>query len=64
MDLNRATAGELESLPGIGPALARRIISFREDHGPFRTLDDLVQVPGIGPKVLADIRSTGRLRVR
>jgi competence protein ComEA len=46
--VNQATAPELERLPSIGPALAQRIIAFRERHGPFRTLDDLLGVPGIG----------------
>jgi competence ComEA-like helix-hairpin-helix protein len=49
VDINRATAAELEGLPRVGPALARRIIERRTNHGPFRSLDDLRHVRGIGP---------------
>lgn len=52
LDLNRADARALESLPGIGPALAERILRFRSENGPFRTLEDLLEVSGIGPKTL------------
>ncbi|HVP39906.1 MAG TPA: helix-hairpin-helix domain-containing protein [Candidatus Saccharimonadales bacterium] len=48
--LNRATQAELETLPGIGPALARRILEFRATHGPFRAAAELRLVRGIGPK--------------
>jgi len=58
IDVNRATAAELESLPGIGPALARRIIEHREAHGPFRSVDDLEKVSGIGPRMLERIRGS------
>ncbi len=50
LDLNRATAGELEELPGIGPVLAQRIVDHREDHGPFTQVGDLREVPGIGER--------------
>jgi competence ComEA-like helix-hairpin-helix protein len=53
LDLNRATAQELDALPGLGPALARRIVAYRESHGPFRAVPELDQVPGIGPSRLA-----------
>ena len=53
VDLNRATQAELERLPRVGPALARRIIARREQHGPYRSLDDLRHVRGIGPSTLA-----------
>lgn len=52
LDLNRATAAELEKLPGIGPVLAKRIVEWRETHGPFQSVQDLLKVPGIGPKTL------------
>ncbi|MFL5538234.1 MAG: ComEA family DNA-binding protein [Longimicrobiaceae bacterium] len=50
VDLNRASAEELQRLPGIGPALAARIVAWRTAHGPFRSPGELVQVPGIGSK--------------
>lgn len=50
LDLNRANAGELEALPGIGAVLAQRVIAFRESVGRFRTIDDLRAVKGIGEK--------------
>ncbi|NNG16587.1 MAG: hypothetical protein HKM89_08910 [Gemmatimonadales bacterium] len=59
--LNRASASELEALPGIGPAKARAIVAYRELHGPFATLAALGQVRGIGPRVLARLR--GQVRV-
>lgn len=56
LDLNRATAADLEALPGIGPALAARIIDYRRKHGYFKHLDDLMQVSGIGQKKLEKIK--------
>ena len=56
LDLNSATAADLDALPGIGPALAQRIIDYRQSHGPFKNIDDLEQVSGIGPKKLALIK--------
>ncbi|GIV57108.1 helix-hairpin-helix domain-containing protein [Rhodocaloribacter litoris] len=55
VNLNTATAPELERLPRIGPKLAARIVAYREAHGPFRRVADLVHVRGIGPKTLADL---------
>ncbi|MDH3590533.1 MAG: helix-hairpin-helix domain-containing protein [Planctomycetota bacterium] len=55
VDLNRASAAQLESVPGIGPSLAQRIVDFRKEHGPFRRMDDLLKVRGIGEKSLAKI---------
>lgn len=48
LNLNTATAADLESLPGIGPVLAERIVEYRDQHGGFRTVDELNDVPGIG----------------
>lgn len=50
VDLNRATAQELESLPGIGAVLAERVIAYRKSVGRFRTVEDLREVAGIGAK--------------
>ncbi|MDC0674066.1 ComEA family DNA-binding protein [Nannocystis radixulma] len=57
VDLNRASASELESMPGIGPELARRIIEGR----PYSTVDDLQRVRGIGPARLTAVRQRGRV---
>ena len=56
VDLNAASAEELEGLPGIGPSLAGAIVAYREANGPFAGVDDLDAVPGIGPKTLENIR--------
>lgn len=62
ININTASAGELEELPGIGPAKAAAIVSYREKNGPFRTAEDLVNVPGIGPKTLENMRESITLR--
>lgn len=56
IDVNRASATELEQLPGVGPVLAARIVADREENGPFGSVDDLERVSGIGPSVLATLR--------
>jgi len=56
IDLDRATARELERLPGIGPALAARILADRAERGPFRTPEALLRVKGIGSRTLQRIR--------
>jgi len=56
IDLNRAGVEELASLPGIGPTLAARIIEVREAEGPFRSVEDVLRVSGIGPALLAGIQ--------
>ena len=53
VDLNRASEGELDRLPGIGPVLAARIVEYRLRHGPFRAVEELRAVRGIGPRLLA-----------
>ena len=57
VNINTAGASELEALPGIGPALAARIVEYRDGHGPFASVDDLTDVPGIGPAKLEALRS-------
>src|SRR5690606_5402231 len=54
--LNTATAADLETLPGVGPVLAERIIAHREARGGFAQVEDLLEVPGIGEAKLADLR--------
>ena len=61
IDLNTADQAALESLPRIGPALAERIIAWREENGRFRSVDDLLAVPGIGEKLLAGLRDGVRV---
>ncbi len=56
LDINSASAAELESLPGIGAVLAQRIVEDRLANGPYASVDDLVRVRGIGPGILEDIR--------
>lgn len=56
VDLNTATAEQLDELPGIGPSTAEAIIAFREEHGRFRSVDQLLEVRGIGEAKLAAIR--------
>jgi competence protein ComEA len=56
IDLNRATAQDLDKLPGVGPATAKAIIDHRTRNGPFASVDDLLKVKGIGPAKLAEIR--------
>jgi competence protein ComEA len=55
VNVNTATLDELEALPGIGPVLAQRIIDYREQHGPFGSVQDLLNVSGIGDSHLSDL---------
>lgn len=61
IDLNTADQAALETLPRIGPALAERIITWRDENGRFASVDDLLAVPGIGEKLLAGIREAVRV---
>jgi competence protein ComEA len=56
IDLNQATAPELEMLPGIGLSLAQKILDFREQQGPFRSVENLMDVPGVGPAKLEAVK--------
>lgn len=62
IDLNRAHPKELEQITGIGPALARRIVAHRERLGRLSSVDDLLDVPGIGPKTLDIVRKQAYVR--
>jgi competence protein ComEA len=54
--LNQADEAALDTLPGVGPATAQRIIAWRDEHGPFRSVEDLLDVPGIGESKLGAMR--------
>jgi competence protein ComEA len=56
LDLNRATAADLQQLPGVGDVLAQRVIDYRTTHGPYRRLEDLLEVQGIGAKRLEQLQ--------
>jgi competence protein ComEA len=62
ININTASEVELDRLPGVGPATARKIIEYRTQSGPFSTPDDLLNVKGIGPKKLARMRDSVRVR--
>lgn len=57
VNINTAGEGELQQLSGIGPVLAERIATYRDANGPFASVDDLQAVPGIGPKLMAELRT-------
>jgi competence protein ComEA len=61
VDLNTATEAELEALPGVGPATAQAIVAWRREHGGFRSVQDLLEVRGIGPAKLAALRDHVRV---
>lgn len=55
VNINSASAAELEALPGIGPAFAQRIVDYRTEHGPFVVVEDIMEVKGIGPTTFAKL---------
>ncbi len=55
VNINSASASELETLPGIGPVFAQRIVDYRTEHGPFVVVEDIVEVKGIGPATFAKL---------
>jgi competence protein ComEA len=57
VDLNTATASDLDALPGIGPVLAQRIVTYREQHGRFTAVEQLDDVPGIGPSIYDQLKT-------
>ena len=61
LDLNTATVEQLDELDGIGPATAQQIVSYREAHGGFGSVEELDQVPGIGETRLAALRDKVRV---
>lgn len=62
VNINTATEQELDQLPGIGPATAAKIISYREENGPFASLEALEEVPGIGPAKIEALRDVAEAR--
>ncbi len=61
IDLNTATAEQLEALPGVGPATSKAILAYRTSHGRFRSVTELLEVPGIGPAKLEALRPMVRV---
>lgn len=61
VDLNAATADQLDGLPGVGPVLAQRIVAYRTEHGGFRSVDELQEVSGIGSGRFDDLKSMVRV---
>jgi len=61
LDINSADPSELETLPGIGPSLAQKIVEYRDEHGLFNSVDELLAVSGIGPAKLDQLRDLIRV---
>jgi competence protein ComEA len=57
VNINRANSAQLQTLNGIGPVKSQEIVKYRKLHGGFRTVDELVNVKGIGPKTVAKLRN-------
>ncbi|MDP3265189.1 MAG: helix-hairpin-helix domain-containing protein [Sulfuricurvum sp.] len=62
VNVNRANSAQLQTLNGIGPTKAEEIIRYRKSHGGFKTVDELVNVKGIGPKTLLKMKSQVAIR--
>ncbi len=62
INLNTATAAELEALPGIGESRAAAIVAYREEHGAFQSIEELLEVPGIGAATLEKVRDMAEVR--
>jgi competence protein ComEA len=62
VNVNTADEQGMQNLPGIGPAKAKAIIQYREEHGPFKSLDELTNVSGIGDKSLEKIKPAASLQ--
>ncbi len=56
ININTASAEELDTLPGVGPTIAQRIIDYRTENGPFQTIEDIMNVSGIGPSTFDNIK--------
>lgn len=56
INLNQASAVDLQQLPGIGPALSERIVTYRNEHGPFKSIDQLTEVKGVGQAKFAKFK--------
>jgi competence protein ComEA len=61
ISINSGSVSELEDLPGVGPVIAARIVSFREKNGPFTTIDELGEVSGIGDSIMGSVRDIATL---
>lgn len=57
ININAASSAQLQTLKGVGPAKAQEIMKYRKSHGGFKNVDELVNVKGIGPKTLAQLKS-------